>query len=81
MVTKRIDVQTTTQTLEDLIAMLNADTEVLLTQGDTVVARLAKAGDASIAPKPRVAGLHSGTTWVSDDFDDPLPDEFWLGQA
>lgn len=81
MVTKRIDVQTTTQTLEDLIAMLNADTEVLLTKGDTIVARLAKAEAMPIAPKPRVAGLHAGTTWVSDDFDDPLPDEFWLGQA
>lgn len=27
----------------------------------------------------RILGLHAGTTWVSDDFDDPLPDEFWLG--
>lgn len=27
----------------------------------------------------RVLGLHAGTSWVSDDFDDPLPDEFWLG--
>ena len=30
--------------------------------------------------KPRVAGLHEGQTVVSDDFDDPLPDEFWLGK-
>lgn len=28
----------------------------------------------------RVPGLHAGTTWVSDDFDEPLPDEFWLGE-
>ena len=27
----------------------------------------------------RIPGLHAGTMWVSDDFDDPLPDEFWLG--
>ena len=27
----------------------------------------------------RVAGLHSGQIWMSDDFNDPLPDEFWLG--
>jgi hypothetical protein len=31
------------------------------------------------AKKPRIAGLHSGQMIVSDDFDDPLPDEFWLG--
>jgi len=23
--------------------------------------------------------LHSGMAWISDDFDEPLPDEFWLG--
>jgi hypothetical protein len=28
----------------------------------------------------RVAGLNRGTAWVSDDFDAPLPDEFWLGE-
>ena len=27
--------------------------------------------------KPRVAGLGKGTMWMSDDFDDELPDEFW----
>lgn len=30
--------------------------------------------------RPRIAELHAGTAWVSDDFDDPLPDEFWLGE-
>jgi hypothetical protein len=27
----------------------------------------------------RVAGLHEGQIWLSDDFNEPLPDEFWLG--
>ncbi len=27
----------------------------------------------------RVAGLHEGQIWMSDDFNEPLPDEFWLG--
>lgn len=28
--------------------------------------------------KPRIAGLHAGDViYISDDFDDPLPDEFW----
>jgi hypothetical protein len=30
-------------------------------------------------PTKRIPGLHKGTTWVSDDFDEPLPDNFWLG--
>ncbi len=28
--------------------------------------------------KQRIAGLGKGTVWMSDDFDDELPDEFWL---
>jgi hypothetical protein len=27
----------------------------------------------------RILGLHAGTISVHDDFDAPLPDEFWLG--
>lgn len=29
---------------------------------------------------PRISGLHAGQWWMSDDFNDPLPDEFWLGE-
>ncbi len=35
---------------------------------------------AMVEQKPtRIPNLHAGMIWVSDDFDDPLPDEFWLG--
>ena len=27
--------------------------------------------------KPRIAGLNRGEIWYSEDFADPLPDEFW----
>jgi hypothetical protein len=27
----------------------------------------------------RTPGLHQGQIWMSNDFNDPLPDEFWLG--
>lgn len=32
------------------------------------------------AEGPRVPGLGKGKWQVSDDFDAPLPDEFWLGR-
>lgn len=33
------------------------------------------------APKARTPGLHKNDSyWMADDFDDPLPDEFWLGE-
>lgn len=28
----------------------------------------------------RRAGMHPGAMVASDDFDDPLPDSFWLGE-
>jgi antitoxin (DNA-binding transcriptional repressor) of toxin-antitoxin stability system len=28
----------------------------------------------------RIAGLHLGSFVVADDFDAPLPDDFWLGE-
>ena len=35
-----------------------------------------------LAPRPageRIAGLGKGTVELSPDFDDPLPDSFWMG--
>ena len=37
-------------------------------------------GTAASVP-PRILGLHAGAFTVSEDFDAPLPDEFWLGEA
>ena len=34
----------------------------------------------SVMTGKRIAGLHAGQGWVSDDFTDELPDSFWLGQ-
>ncbi len=41
---------------------------------------LVKIEEKSVQNKPRVAGLHAGMGWISDDFDDELPDSFWLGE-
>ena len=51
----------------------------ILTKGNTPVARLVSI--ASSQAVPRVAGIHPDAIWISDDFDEPLPDEFWLGKA
>ena len=34
-----------------------------------------------LTPKPRVFGQYRGQIWMSGDFNDPLPDEFWLGES
>ena len=47
---------------------------------DHVIERLHSFG--MIVTKPRILGLHVhlGAAWISDDFDDELPDSFWLGE-
>jgi len=35
----------------------------------------------STAKQPRQAGLGLGSCIFTSDFDDPLPDEFWLGES
>ena len=29
---------------------------------------------------PRIPGLHQGEIWMSEDFNDPLLDKFWLDE-
>ncbi|HEY6804880.1 MAG TPA: type II toxin-antitoxin system Phd/YefM family antitoxin [Pyrinomonadaceae bacterium] len=64
--------------LPDLLAQASAGNEVIITEHGTPVARLVP----FIGPSKgkRVAGLNRGTVSMSEDFDKPLPDEFWLGQ-
>jgi antitoxin (DNA-binding transcriptional repressor) of toxin-antitoxin stability system len=73
-ITKTIDLNKESPNLEGLLSIVARGTEVLLTQGDIPIARLAPVGK-------RVAGLHAGSIWISEQFDEPLPDEFWIGNA
>jgi antitoxin (DNA-binding transcriptional repressor) of toxin-antitoxin stability system len=76
MFAKQIDVQENQSSLEELVAMAQQGGEIILMQGDTPVARLTPVENAK--KKQRIPNLHPGG-WISDDFTDPLPDEFWLG--
>lgn len=79
MVLKTIDLETTPLSLEQLLAQLDSNTEILLTKGDDPIARIAAAEKKQPAGKPRVLGLHAGQGWMADDFTDELPNSFWLG--
>ena len=51
----------------------------LLHQEEKSSAQLADNHSAS--GSKRVGNLHPGNFQISDDFDAPLPDEFWLGKS
>jgi antitoxin (DNA-binding transcriptional repressor) of toxin-antitoxin stability system len=74
MLAKKIEVEKTS--LKELLALVREGAEVLLTEGDTPVAKIVPVEGKT---GKRIPNLHPGG-WISDDFDDPLPDEFWLGE-
>ena len=75
MVTKRIDIHSTD--LSTLLAEMADDTEILLVDADKPVARLVP---VERSRGTRTPDLHPGAFTPADDFDDPLPDTFWLGE-
>jgi antitoxin (DNA-binding transcriptional repressor) of toxin-antitoxin stability system len=78
MLTKTVDVSEAQKRLTELLSLVLEGTEVILAEGNTAIARLVPIASPT---RPRVPGLHSGAIWVSYDFDEPLPDEFWTGVA
>jgi antitoxin (DNA-binding transcriptional repressor) of toxin-antitoxin stability system len=76
MGTKTVELSDAEGHLAELVAQAAAGTEVVLTEGRTPRARLVAVAAGSAA---RVPGLHPGCMKASEDFDAPLPDEFWVG--
>lgn len=73
---KIIDITDEKITLQELLRIVETGTEVTLVSGEKPVARLLPV----TPPKnPRIFDLHPGAFEISDDFDDELPDAFWLG--
>ena len=77
MATKTVDIAVAQASHPDLVLLVNTGVEVVLTRDSAPVACL-------VPMKPaigmRAPGLHLGAIHASDDFDDPLPDEFWTGK-
>jgi prevent-host-death family protein len=78
-ITKTIDVSEAQAHFNELLALAVEGTEIILTEDNKPVARLLAFGASDAPSVSRVAGLHSGAIWTSNDFDQPLPDEFWIG--
>ena len=71
--TTTIDVRDLPSRLDAVIAEAEEGTEVLVSDGNTVRARL--------VPFPKVSrmqpGLFRGAITTTDDFDEPMSDNFW----
>jgi antitoxin (DNA-binding transcriptional repressor) of toxin-antitoxin stability system len=58
--------------------MATRGTEVIVTEGNVPRAKLIP---LPLPVQARVAGLHPGAIRTSEDFDAPLPEEFWTGMS
>jgi antitoxin (DNA-binding transcriptional repressor) of toxin-antitoxin stability system len=70
-------IEATNEDLKELIRLAQEGVDVILTENGIPLAHILPMNEEK---KPRIMGLHAGVWEVSDDFDDPLPDEFWLGE-
>jgi prevent-host-death family protein len=70
METETVDVSEAQAHLRKLLDRVNAGVHIILSENDKPVARLVPVSE-------RIAGLHEGSIWTSNDFDEPLSDEFW----
>ena len=68
MPNKVVDVGAEQGKLRELLSLVAAGAEIVLTEGGTPVARL-------VPVAPRIAGLHSGAATTSADFDAQVMDE------
>jgi prevent-host-death family protein len=78
MLTKTVDVREAQTNLQDLLSLVREGTEIVLTEGATPLARLVP---IALSSTLRVAGLHTGAIWTSEDFDELLPEDFWTETA
>ena len=76
MTTKSVEIQEAQQHLAELVAQVATGTEIILLDGQTPLARLVPIAAQTVQ---RVPGLHAGSMTMHPDFDQPLPDDFWLG--
>ncbi len=77
MATKIIAADDMQAKIPDILALISKGDDIIIEKDSRPFAKLTA---ISGAVRKRIPGLNRGEIWVSDDFDEPLPDEFWLGE-
>ena len=73
--TTHVDISSV-QAVRDLLTLLEIDTEIVLLDDNTPVAKVAAIPQIQTPKNGRVPDMHPDI-WVSDDFDDPVPEQYW----
>ena len=76
--TKIVSISEAQTQLQGLLALAREGDEIIIEENGEPSARLIAIQKPQ--QKECILGLREGQVWTSDDFDDELPDEFWLGK-
>lgn len=76
MTTRTVTVSDIQARLPQILSMVSAGDVVIISEDDKPLAKIVPIVNQC---KRRIAGLNSGKIRISPDFDDALPDDFWLG--
>jgi len=67
--------------LEEIVSDLPAESQAEVIDFAEFLRQKELRKQSETKPKEkRIAGLHQGQGWISDDFNDELGDEFWFGE-
>jgi len=77
MATKIIAADDMQAKIPELLTMISEGDEIIIEKNSRPFAKLTAITEAG---RKRIPGLNRGEVWTSEDFDEPLPDEFWLGR-
>jgi len=74
MAVETVDVKFAEKEFAWWLELVQQGVEVILVDDEKPLARILPVG----APSKRIPGLNRGEIKASDDFDEPLPESFWL---
>ena len=73
-----IDIHELSNRFAEILSLASTGTEIIVTEGRIPRARLVS---LPIPTEMRRPDMHPGAITTTEDFDDPLPDSFWTGEA
>ena len=76
MAIETVDIKSAGKEIARWVKLIQQGVEIVLVDDDKPLARLLPVN----APPQRIPGLNRGEIKASDDFDEPLPEAFWLGE-
>ena len=78
MSSKAVTIEAESAQLNELLILVEKGQEIIIARDKKPVAKLVA---VSHQPQLRTFGMYAGKIRMTDDFADPLPDDYWLGNG